>query len=39
MTGNKVIVRFEQTPDLNQKINSGRPGRSPRWQPQQVDAS
>ena len=37
MTGNKVIVRFEQTPDLNQKINSGAPADIAALQPQQVD--
>src|SRR3989449_3698392 len=36
-TGNKVIVRFEQTPDLNQKINSGAPADIAALQPQQVD--
>ncbi len=38
MTGNKVIVRFEQTPDLNQKIISGAPADIAALQPQQVDA-
>ena len=38
MTGHKVIVRFEQTADINQKINSGAPADIAALQPQQVDA-
>ena len=37
-TGHKVIVRFEQTADINQKINSGAPADIAALQPQQVDA-
>jgi molybdate transport system substrate-binding protein len=37
MTGHKVIVRFEQTADINQKINSGAPADMAALQPQQVD--
>src|SRR5437016_4646118 len=37
MTGIKVIVRFEQPPDLNQKSNSGAPADIAALQPQQVD--
>ena len=38
MTGHKVIVRFVQTADINQKINSGAPADIAALQPQQVDA-
>ena len=38
MTGHKVIVRFEQTADLNQMINSGGPADIAALQPLQVDA-
>jgi molybdate transport system substrate-binding protein len=38
MTGHKVIVRFEQTADLNQMINSGAPADIAALQPLQVDA-
>jgi molybdate transport system substrate-binding protein len=38
MTGHKVIVRFEQTPDLNQMINSGAPADIGALQPLQIDA-
>jgi molybdate transport system substrate-binding protein len=38
MTGNKVIVQFEQTADLNQKITSGARADIAALQPQQVDA-
>ncbi len=37
-TGHKVIVRFEQTADINQKINSGAQADIAALQPQQVDA-
>ena len=37
MTGHKVIVRFEQTADINQKVNSGAPADIAALQPQQVD--
>jgi len=37
MTGHKVIVRFEQTADLNQMINSGAPADIAALQPQQVE--
>jgi len=37
-TGHKVIVRFVQTADINQKINSGAPADIAALQPQQVDA-
>jgi molybdate transport system substrate-binding protein len=38
MTGHKVIVRFEQTADLNKMINSGAPADIAAIQPLQVDA-
>ncbi len=38
MTGHKVIVRFEQTADINQKINAGAAADIAALQPQQVDA-
>ena len=38
MTGHKVVVRFEQTADLNQMINSGAPADIAALQPLQVDA-
>jgi molybdate transport system substrate-binding protein len=38
MTGHKVVVRFEQTNDLNQMIASGIQGDIAALQPQQVDA-
>ena len=38
MTGHKVIVRFEQTADLNEMIASGAPGDIAALQPMQVDA-
>jgi molybdate transport system substrate-binding protein len=38
MTGHKVIVRFEQTADLNEKIASGGPGDVAALQPAQIDA-
>ena len=37
MTGNKVIVQFEQTADLNQKITSGAAADIAALQPQQID--
>src|SRR5881296_3012039 len=37
MTGHKVIVRFEQTADLNQMINSGAAADIAALQPQQID--
>src|SRR5205823_14709530 len=37
MTGHKVIVRFEQTPDLNKLIESGVAADLAAVQPQQVD--
>ena len=38
MTGHKVVVRFEQTADLNRMINSGAPADIAALQPLQVDA-
>jgi molybdate transport system substrate-binding protein len=38
MSGHKVIVRFEQNADLNEKIASGDPADVAAVQPQQVDA-
>jgi molybdate transport system substrate-binding protein len=38
LTGHKVIVRFEPTDTMNQKINSGAPADIAALQPQQVDA-
>jgi molybdate transport system substrate-binding protein len=38
MTGNKVIVSFEQAPVMNQKINLGAPADIAALQPNQLDA-
>ena len=38
MTGHKVIVRFEQTADINKMINAGAPADLAALQPAQVDA-
>jgi molybdate transport system substrate-binding protein len=38
MTGHKVVVRFEQNADLNEKITSGAPADIAALQPMQVDA-
>src|SRR5215510_3107562 len=38
MTGHKVIVRFEQTADINKVINSGAAADIAALQPQQVEA-
>jgi molybdate transport system substrate-binding protein len=37
MTGHKVIVIFDPTPVMNEKINSGAPADIAAMQPQQVD--
>jgi len=37
LTGHKVIVRFEQTPVLNEKINTGAPADIASMQPDQID--
>ena len=37
LTGHKVVVRFEQTPVMNEKINSGAPADIAALQPEQVD--
>ena len=38
MSGHKVIVRFEQTADLNNMVASGAPGDIAALQPMQIDA-